>query len=30
VVAELLKLSQSFEWPEKLFDNTIGLPKAKP
>jgi arylsulfatase A-like enzyme len=29
VVADLLKLSQSFEWPQKLFDNTIGLPKAK-
>jgi arylsulfatase A-like enzyme len=28
VVAVLLKLSQSFEWPQKLFDNTIGLPKA--
>jgi arylsulfatase A-like enzyme len=29
VVAELLKLSQAFPWPEKLFDNSIGLPKAK-
>jgi arylsulfatase A-like enzyme len=29
VVADLLKLSQSFEWPARLFDNTIGLPKAK-
>ncbi len=29
VVAELLKLSQAFVWPEKLFDNAIGQPKAK-
>jgi arylsulfatase A-like enzyme len=29
VVEELLTLSQSFDWPEKLFDNSIGLPKGK-
>jgi arylsulfatase A-like enzyme len=29
IVEELLKFSQSFEWPEKLFDNSIGLPKSK-
>lgn len=29
VVAELQKLAQSFQWPEKLFDNSIALPKAK-
>lgn len=29
VVADLLKLSQSFEWPPTLFDNSIGLPAAK-
>jgi arylsulfatase A-like enzyme len=29
VVAELQKLAQSFQWPEKLFDNSIGLPKGK-
>jgi arylsulfatase A-like enzyme len=28
VVADLLNLSQSFAWPQQLFDNTIGLPKA--
>ena len=29
VVSDLLKLAKSFEWPEKLFDNSIGLPKPK-
>lgn len=29
VVTELRKLADEFQWPEKLFDNTIGLPKAK-
>jgi arylsulfatase A-like enzyme len=29
VVTDLLKLAQSFEWPEKLFDNAIALPKTK-
>jgi arylsulfatase A-like enzyme len=29
VVADLQKLAQSFQWPEKLFDNSIALPKAK-
>jgi arylsulfatase A-like enzyme len=28
VVADLLKVSESFEWPAKLFDNMIGLPKG--
>jgi len=29
VVAELLKLAETFQWPEKLFDSAIALPKAK-
>jgi len=29
VTEDLLKLSKAFEWPQKLSDNTIGLPKAK-
>lgn len=29
VVEDLLRLSRSFEWPEKLFDNNIALPQAK-
>jgi arylsulfatase A-like enzyme len=28
IAADLLKLSQSFVWPDKLPDNSIGLPKA--
>ena len=29
VVDELMQLARSYEFPEKLFDATIGLPKAK-
>jgi len=28
IVAELMNLAEAFQWPEKLFDNTIALPKA--